>query len=93
MIGLDHINRASRWPSQTTVYERLGSLSATPRHSPSPMLSAHQPLAQRSSNDYVNSATHSTRFVFPFVSKKMFFGFCKKVSRLFRPGTAKLSKL
>uniref|UniRef100_F1KR27 Tight junction protein ZO-2 n=1 Tax=Ascaris suum TaxID=6253 RepID=F1KR27_ASCSU len=52
----------SRWPSQTTVYERLGSLSATPRHSPSPMLSAHQPLAQRSSNDYVNSATHSTRW-------------------------------
>uniref|UniRef100_A0AC35TZI5 Tight junction protein ZO-1 n=1 Tax=Rhabditophanes sp. KR3021 TaxID=114890 RepID=A0AC35TZI5_9BILA len=28
----------SRWPSQTTVYERLGSVNATPRHSPSPML-------------------------------------------------------
>jgi tight junction protein 1 len=27
----------SRWPSQTTVYERLGSVSATPRHSPTPM--------------------------------------------------------
>ncbi|KAI6207689.1 hypothetical protein M3Y96_00035600 [Aphelenchoides besseyi] len=26
----------SRWPSQTTVYERLGSVSATPRHSPTP---------------------------------------------------------
>uniref|UniRef100_A0A915BRN7 Tight junction protein ZO-3 n=1 Tax=Parascaris univalens TaxID=6257 RepID=A0A915BRN7_PARUN len=52
----------SRWPSQTTVYERLGSLSATPRHSPSPMLTAHQPLAQRSSNDYVNNATHTTRW-------------------------------
>lgn len=30
-------NQGSRWPSQTTVYERLGSVSATPRHSPTPM--------------------------------------------------------
>uniref|UniRef100_A0A7E4VDJ4 PDZ domain-containing protein n=1 Tax=Panagrellus redivivus TaxID=6233 RepID=A0A7E4VDJ4_PANRE len=27
----------SRWSSQNTVYERLGSVSATPRHSPTPM--------------------------------------------------------
>lgn len=27
---------SSRWPSQTTVYERLGSLQATPRQSPTP---------------------------------------------------------
>ncbi|VDK48397.1 unnamed protein product [Anisakis simplex] len=52
----------SRWPSQTTVYERLGSLSATPRHSPSPMLSSHQPLVQRSSADYVNNGIPNTRW-------------------------------
>ncbi|VDM45101.1 unnamed protein product [Toxocara canis] len=51
-----------RWPSQTTVYERLGSLSATPRHSPSPMLSAHQPLGKRSSNDYVNNSAYNVRW-------------------------------
>uniref|UniRef100_A0A0N5A4W5 Tight junction protein ZO-1 n=1 Tax=Parastrongyloides trichosuri TaxID=131310 RepID=A0A0N5A4W5_PARTI len=28
----------SRWPSQNTVYERLGSMNGTPRHSPSPMM-------------------------------------------------------
>ncbi|CEF65401.1 Polychaetoid [Strongyloides ratti] len=28
----------SRWPSQNTVYERLGSVNGTPRHSPSPMM-------------------------------------------------------
>uniref|UniRef100_A0A914HXM6 Uncharacterized protein n=1 Tax=Globodera rostochiensis TaxID=31243 RepID=A0A914HXM6_GLORO len=27
----------SRWPSQTTVYERLGSVQATPRQSPTPV--------------------------------------------------------
>ena len=40
----------SRWPSQTTVYERLGSLSATPRHSPTPV---HHSLSN------LNPETHS----------------------------------
>ncbi|KAH7728368.1 PDZ domain protein [Aphelenchoides avenae] len=31
----------SRWPSQNTVYERLGSVSATPRHSPTPVHYGH----------------------------------------------------
>ncbi|KAE9550890.1 hypothetical protein FO519_005893 [Halicephalobus sp. NKZ332] len=31
----------SRWSSQNTVYERLGSVSATPRHSPTPMHYTH----------------------------------------------------
>ncbi|CAK5117834.1 unnamed protein product [Meloidogyne enterolobii] len=29
-------NASNRWPSQTTVYERLGSVQATPRQSPTP---------------------------------------------------------
>uniref|UniRef100_A0A915MIG8 PDZ domain-containing protein n=1 Tax=Meloidogyne javanica TaxID=6303 RepID=A0A915MIG8_MELJA len=29
-------NASNRWPSQTTVYERLGSVHATPRQSPTP---------------------------------------------------------
>uniref|UniRef100_A0A0N5BJU7 Tight junction protein ZO-1 n=1 Tax=Strongyloides papillosus TaxID=174720 RepID=A0A0N5BJU7_STREA len=33
----------SRWPSQNTVYERLGSVNGTPRHSPSPMLANYYP--------------------------------------------------
>ncbi|KHN81113.1 Tight junction protein ZO-3 [Toxocara canis] len=60
--GLRHVAASFRWPSQTTVYERLGSLSATPRHSPSPMLSAHQPLGKRSSNDYVNNSAYNVRW-------------------------------
>lgn len=35
----------SRWPSTQTVYERLGSVAATPRHSPSPLM--HIPLSAR----------------------------------------------
>ncbi|KAK6105611.1 PDZ domain (Also known as DHR or GLGF) family protein [Brugia pahangi] len=50
---------SSRWPSQNTVYERLGSVSGTPRHSPSPMHNLHQSLAPRSSLEYVNTSTMS----------------------------------
>ncbi|VDK87870.1 unnamed protein product, partial [Onchocerca ochengi] len=50
---------SSRWPSQNTVYERLGSVSGTPRHSPSPMHNLHQSLAPRSSLEYVNTSTTS----------------------------------
>uniref|UniRef100_A0A915PNM0 Tight junction protein ZO-1 n=1 Tax=Setaria digitata TaxID=48799 RepID=A0A915PNM0_9BILA len=51
------------WPSQNTVYERLGSVSGTPRHSPSPMHSLHQTLAPRSSLEYANtSATSNARW-------------------------------
>uniref|UniRef100_A0AAF5Q0W3 Uncharacterized protein n=2 Tax=Wuchereria bancrofti TaxID=6293 RepID=A0AAF5Q0W3_WUCBA len=54
---------SSRWPSQNTVYERLGSVSGTPRHSPSPMHNLHQSLAPRSSLEYVNtSAMSNTRW-------------------------------
>ncbi|VDK88606.1 unnamed protein product [Litomosoides sigmodontis] len=49
----------SRWPSQNTVYERLGSVSGTPRHSPSPMHNLHQSLAPRSSLEYVNTSALS----------------------------------
>ncbi|KAK0425013.1 hypothetical protein QR680_008982 [Steinernema hermaphroditum] len=35
------VNGRSRWPSQNTVYEHLGSVTGTPRHSPSPMLGDH----------------------------------------------------
>ncbi|WKX92855.1 hypothetical protein Q1695_010692 [Nippostrongylus brasiliensis] len=54
VIQRDVRRGASRWPSQNTVYERVGSVSATPRHSPSPML-PHQPISQRSSHEYINS--------------------------------------
>ncbi|RCN35506.1 PDZ/DHR/GLGF domain protein [Ancylostoma caninum] len=54
VIQRDVRRGTSRWPSQNTVYERVGSVSATPRHSPSPML-PHQPLSQRSSHEYINS--------------------------------------
>ncbi|CAJ0594540.1 unnamed protein product [Cylicocyclus nassatus] len=54
VIQRDVRRGTSRWPSQNTVYERVGSVSATPRHSPSPM-QAHQPLSQRSSHEYINS--------------------------------------
>ncbi|KJH48283.1 PDZ/DHR/GLGF domain protein [Dictyocaulus viviparus] len=54
VIQRDVRRGTSRWSSQNTVYERVGSVSATPRHSPSPML-PHQPLSQRSSHEYVNS--------------------------------------
>ncbi|KAK6730672.1 hypothetical protein RB195_007256 [Necator americanus] len=54
VIQRDVRRGSSRWPSQNTVYERVGSVSATPRHSPSPMLQ-HQPLSQRSSHEYINS--------------------------------------
>uniref|UniRef100_A0A0R3RV22 PDZ domain-containing protein n=1 Tax=Elaeophora elaphi TaxID=1147741 RepID=A0A0R3RV22_9BILA len=50
---------SSRWPSQNTVYERLGSVSGTPRHSPSPMHNLHQSLAPRSSLEYVNTSAMS----------------------------------
>ncbi|KAM3721963.1 Tight junction protein [Dirofilaria immitis] len=54
---------SSRWPSQNTVYERLGSVSGTPRHSPSPMHNLHHSLASRSSLEYVNvSATSNNRW-------------------------------
>ncbi|KAK5971437.1 PDZ domain-containing protein, partial [Trichostrongylus colubriformis] len=54
VIQRDVRRGTSRWPSQNTVYERVGSVSATPRHSPSPMM-PHQPLSQRSSHEYINS--------------------------------------
>ncbi|XGW27662.1 hypothetical protein V3C99_007899 [Haemonchus contortus] len=56
VIQRDVRRGTSRWPSQNTVYERVGSVSATPRHSPSPMV-PHQPLSQsfRSSHEYINS--------------------------------------
>ncbi|TKR93669.1 hypothetical protein L596_008082 [Steinernema carpocapsae] len=38
------VNGRSRWPSQNTVYEHLGSVTGTPRHSPSPMLGDHAPM-------------------------------------------------
>jgi tight junction protein 1 len=41
----------SRWSSQNTVYERLGSVSATPRHSPTPM---H--YTQSANPDMINTA-------------------------------------
>uniref|UniRef100_A0A1I7XGY9 PDZ domain-containing protein n=1 Tax=Heterorhabditis bacteriophora TaxID=37862 RepID=A0A1I7XGY9_HETBA len=44
VIQRDVRRGTSRWPSQNTVYERVGSVSATPRQSPSPMLT-HQPLS------------------------------------------------
>ncbi|CAB3410918.1 unnamed protein product [Caenorhabditis bovis] len=46
VIQRDVRRGTSRWPSQNTVYERVGSVSATPRHSPSPMLQ-HIPLSTR----------------------------------------------
>ncbi|CAI4226800.1 unnamed protein product [Auanema sp. JU1783] len=57
VIQRDVRRTTSRWPSQNTVYERVGSVSATPRHSPSPML-AHQAYNNnglRSSHEYINS--------------------------------------
>ncbi|KAI6241188.1 hypothetical protein M3Y99_00342000 [Aphelenchoides fujianensis] len=47
----------SRWPSQTTVYERLGSVSATPRQSPTP--ANYGPTA--SSSDFGGPAGHLPR--------------------------------
>uniref|UniRef100_A0A1I7USX2 DNA-directed RNA polymerase n=1 Tax=Caenorhabditis tropicalis TaxID=1561998 RepID=A0A1I7USX2_9PELO len=57
VIQRDVRRGTSRWPSQNTVYERVGSVGATPRHSPSPML-PHMPIAQRNSHEYVNSPRH-----------------------------------
>ncbi|CAJ0944549.1 unnamed protein product, partial [Mesorhabditis belari] len=54
VIQRDVRRGTSRWPSQNTVYERVGSVGATPRHSPSPM-TQHQALSQRSSHEYINS--------------------------------------
>ncbi|CAD6184962.1 unnamed protein product [Caenorhabditis auriculariae] len=54
VIQRDVRRGTSRWPSQNTVYERVGSVSATPRHSPSPLLN-HQPVSNRASHEYVNS--------------------------------------
>ncbi|VDM53174.1 unnamed protein product [Angiostrongylus costaricensis] len=54
VIQRDVRRGTSRWSSQNTVYERVGSVSATPRHSPSPML-PHQSVSQKSSHEYVNS--------------------------------------
>ncbi|PAV72803.1 hypothetical protein WR25_07192 [Diploscapter pachys] len=53
VIQRDVRRGASRWPSENTVYERVGSVSATPRHSPTPLL--HQPIATRPSHEYINS--------------------------------------
>eukprot|EP00081_Caenorhabditis_elegans_P000473 NP_001021686.1 ZO-1 (Zonula Occludens tight junctional protein) Ortholog [Caenorhabditis elegans] len=57
VIQRDVRRGTSRWPSQNTVYERVGSVAATPRHSPSPML-PHMPITQRNSHEYVNSPRH-----------------------------------
>ncbi|EGT32441.1 CBN-ZOO-1 protein [Caenorhabditis brenneri] len=57
VIQRDVRRGTSRWPSQNTVYERVGSVAATPRHSPSPML-PHMPINQRNSHEYVNSPRH-----------------------------------
>ncbi|CAI5439527.1 unnamed protein product [Caenorhabditis angaria] len=56
VIQRDVKRGTSRWPSQNTVYERVGggSMNATPRHSPSPMM-PHVPIQQRNSHEYVNS--------------------------------------
>ncbi|CAG9539268.1 unnamed protein product [Cercopithifilaria johnstoni] len=56
VVQRDVRRESSRWPSQNTVYERLGSVSGTPRHSPSPMHNLHQSLAPRSSLEYVNTS-------------------------------------
>ncbi|CAJ0567311.1 unnamed protein product, partial [Mesorhabditis spiculigera] len=57
VIQRDVRRGASRWPSQNTVYERVGSVGATPRHSPSPLTHPNQQttLSQRSSHEYINS--------------------------------------
>lgn len=57
VIQRDVRRGTSRWPSQNTVYERVGSVAATPRHSPSPML-PHMPITHRNSHEYVNSPRH-----------------------------------
>ena len=54
VIQRDVRRGTSRWPSQNTVYERLGSVNPTPRHSTSPLIQ-HAPLSNRSSHEYINS--------------------------------------
>ncbi|GMT00553.1 hypothetical protein PENTCL1PPCAC_22727, partial [Pristionchus entomophagus] len=56
VIQRDVRRGASRWPSTQTVYERVGSVGATPRHSPSPLM--HVPLSARSSHEYINNGSH-----------------------------------
>ncbi|GMT28474.1 hypothetical protein PFISCL1PPCAC_19771 [Pristionchus fissidentatus] len=56
VIQRDVRRGASRWPSSQTVYERLGSVAATPRHSPSPLM--HVPLSARSSHEYINKGAY-----------------------------------
>ncbi|GMR53555.1 hypothetical protein PMAYCL1PPCAC_23750, partial [Pristionchus mayeri] len=56
VIQRDVRRGASRWPSTQTVYERVGSVAATPRHSPSPLM--HVPLSARSSHEYINNGSY-----------------------------------
>uniref|UniRef100_A0A0N5A8Y0 Tight junction protein ZO-1 n=1 Tax=Syphacia muris TaxID=451379 RepID=A0A0N5A8Y0_9BILA len=60
VIQRDVRTGTSRWPSQNTIYERLGSVSTTPRHSPSPMhMSHHYPVSQPSTAEIINNSTIS----------------------------------
>lgn len=65
VIQRDVRTGTSRWPSQNTIYERLGSVTTTPRHSPSPMhMSHHYPASpqQPSTAELMSNSASNSRW-------------------------------